>query len=72
MDVNEKSLIADLLNDYRGSLTNSSNPLYASHADCTGFSQQLVDNVGPVNTYLTGPTLSITFLCLNWTMQRRF
>ena len=45
VDVNEKSLIADLLNDYRDSLTNSSNPLYTSHADCTGFSQQLVDAV---------------------------
>ena len=45
VDVNEKSLIADLLNDYRGSLTNSSNPLYTSHAACTGFSQQLVDAV---------------------------
>ena len=45
MDANDKSLIADLLNDYRDSLINSSNPLYTSHADCTGFSQQLVDAV---------------------------
>ncbi|XP_056431124.1 putative ATP-dependent DNA helicase Q1 isoform X2 [Gadus chalcogrammus] len=45
VDANDKSLIADLLNDYRDSLINSSNPLYTSHAACTGFSQQLVDAV---------------------------
>ena len=62
VDVNEKSLIADLLNDHRGSLTNSSSPLYTSHAACTGFSQQLVDAVLTHCQYIFDLTLSITCL----------
>ena len=43
--VNDKSSIAELLNDYRDSLNNSSIHMYTSHAACTGFSQDLVDAV---------------------------
>lgn len=45
VNVNDKSSIAELLNDYRASLINSSSHLYTSHAACTGFSQDLVDAV---------------------------
>ena len=41
----DKSLIADLLNDYRTSLINSSTHLYTSQEACTGFSQELVVSV---------------------------
>lgn len=45
VDEKERSFIADLLNDYRSSLINSSTHLYTSHAACTGFSTELVDSV---------------------------
>lgn len=45
MDEKDRSFIADLLNDYRSSLINSSTHLYISHAACTGFSTELVDSV---------------------------
>lgn len=45
VDEKDRSFIADLLNDYRSSLINSSTHLYTSHAACTGFSTDLVDSV---------------------------